>query len=117
MARAIKGGEVAPNGEFYKGGQFINTIAENDKRAARPKTPKTGKREIEPYVWAVQPFAGAKSIFRALAGLGGKMTDAGTFVIYEPVFERLGDRTTWGETLEECQALCDAYNNGERWTE
>ena len=72
MARAIKGGEVAPNGEFYKGGQFINTIAENDKRSARAKTPKTGKREIEPFVWAVQPFAGPSQSSGHLPGLAGR---------------------------------------------
>ena len=34
--RARKGGEVAPNGEFYKGGQFINTIEGNPKKGRRP---------------------------------------------------------------------------------
>ena len=34
--RARKGGEVAPNGEFYKGGQFINTIEGNPKKGGRP---------------------------------------------------------------------------------
>lgn len=112
--RARKGGEVAPNGEHYKGGQFINTIAENDKRGARPKVAKTGKREIEPYVWVVQPVAGAVSIFRKIVGTSAIMRD-GIVAPYGPVFERFGYRTTWGETLEECQALCDAYNAGERW--
>ena len=45
--RACKGGEVAPNGEFYKGGQFINTVKENPKKGGRPNASASHENKIE----------------------------------------------------------------------
>lgn len=50
--RAKKGGEVAPNGEFYKGGQFINTIAANQKQPSIARSAKPSKVQIAPYQYA-----------------------------------------------------------------
>ena len=112
MARAIKGGQVGANGEFYKGGQFLNTIEENAKRlGSRPR--KVAKRNVAPYVWEVQPFEGAKAIFATTVGTGAVINDDGTISPYLRVFEN-GVMYN-GETLENVQALCDRYNAGERW--
>ena len=45
--RARKGGEVAPNGEFYKGGQFINTIEGNPKKGGRPNPSARYENKLE----------------------------------------------------------------------
>jgi hypothetical protein len=51
--RAKQGGEIAPNGEFYKGGQFINTIAQNPKSPTIARAAKPRKKEIAPYEWVL----------------------------------------------------------------
>ena len=48
--RAKSGGEIAPNGEFYKGGQFINTVEANPKKASISNGKnKVSKVEVAPY--------------------------------------------------------------------
>lgn len=107
--RARKGGEIAPNGEFYKGGQFINTIEENPKRHAIT-TKATGKREVAPYVWEVAPNADARSIYKRIAGVYGRVED-GRMVL------NINHQTLayYGDTMEEITALCDQWNAGNRW--
>jgi hypothetical protein len=51
--RARRGGEVAPNGAFYKGGQFINTVANNPKQSNISKESKTRKLEVAPYQYVL----------------------------------------------------------------
>ena len=50
--QAKKGGELGANGEYYKGGQWINTVEENPKGSSiSVKRGKSKKCEIAPYVW------------------------------------------------------------------
>jgi hypothetical protein len=108
--RANKGGEIGANGEFYKGGRFINTIAENAKKeGSKPRKPR--KVQIAPYVWVVSDAAPLFGMVGTVAGyidrsnpaLGIKPDAAG--VAY------YGD-DYHGRTVAE---QCDRYNAGERW--
>ena len=90
--RAPQGGAFGANGEWYEGGKFINTVAANEKRAAKAAQKANRKQEIEPFVWAVDQSTG-------LAYVSCKQI---TLDYY---------RTT----LAEVQAWVDAYNAGERW--
>lgn len=65
--RAKVGGEYGANGEFYEGGKFINTIAENQKKEGSTAK-KARKVEIAPYKWEVAP-EGKRSIYQQFAGI------------------------------------------------
>lgn len=108
--RARKGGEVAPNGEFYKGGQFINTIEENPKKGGRPNAKKTGKREIAPYTWEVQPTPESRSIYTMIAGIYGRVEGDKMVLNINPVTLRF-----YGDNEADIVALAERWNNGERW--
>ena len=110
--QATKGGEFGANGQWYDGGRFINTIAENDKKSGS-RNQKIGKRQIEQFTWELQPFAGARAIFSLTVGSGARIIDAQTI---EPVPSIYPNGVAYnGETIEECQELCDRFNRGERW--
>jgi hypothetical protein len=110
--RAAKGGEVGATGEFYEGGKFINTVAENRKKEGSTKA-KARKVQVEPYVWVID---GRKPLF-AIVGTGAEYIDRNDWKKgirpYAPAF-RNGVMYT-GKTLEEVQAICDRFNAGERW--
>jgi hypothetical protein len=72
--RAKQGGEVAPNGSFYKGGQFINTIAANPKQSAISRPAKASKVQIAPYQWAM-----VETIEQRMSCVYGKIADACRF--------------------------------------
>lgn len=106
--RAPAGGAFGANGEWYEGGKFINTVPENRKREGSHKS-KPRKVEIEPYVYVVEEN-GRQSIYRAFAGIFGKMVDGRLVVLCnDQVFAYTG------KSREEAQTLADRYNAGERW--
>jgi hypothetical protein len=112
--RAIKGGQVGANGEHYKGGQFINTIAENPKKeGSKPRKPR--KVQVAPFTWVIDA-EGRRPIF-SIVGTGACYIDrrdpSKGIEPYAPAF-RAG-RLYTGETLAEIEALCGRYNAGERW--
>jgi len=112
MARAKKGGEYGANGEWYKGGRFLNTIPENAKKeGSRPKKPR--KVQVEPYVWVTD----TRKPLLSIVGCGAEYIDRQDWRKgirpYLPAF-RNGVMYT-GETLERVQELCDRFNAGERW--
>lgn len=108
--RAKVGGEFGANGEWYEGGKFINTIPENRKREGSAPKRKPGKQEIAPYQWELPP-EGKRSIYRAFAGIFGKLVDGKLVVLCnDAVFAYTGT------TPAEAQALADRWNAGERWT-
>ena len=112
--RAAKGGEFGANGEWYEGGKFINTIAENAKKeGSKPR--RAHKIQIEPYVW-VEVAGDEKAIF-SIIGTGAAWIDrndpAKGIAPYMPAF-RSGVMYN-GTTLEEVQTLCDRWNAGERY--
>ena len=106
--RAAAGGEFGANGEWYEGGKFINTVAENPKKeGSKPRGQR--KMEIAPYVWEVAP-EGRVSLYAQFAGVFGKVID-GVAVM------GCSDRTLayFRRTREEVQHLIDRWNAGERW--
>lgn len=109
--RAPKGGAVGANGEFYEGGKFINTIAENDKRlGSKPK--KVSKQQVMPYVWEVAP-EGQRSIFTKIAGIFAQVTGD---IAHLRTDDRLpGTLEYMGVSLEYATDLVARYNRGERW--
>lgn len=115
MAHNAKtGGELGANGEFYAGGQFVNTIAANDKRAAREAAKYMArKQEIAPYSWALPATPASRAIYGRLNGVYAYGRTTGLF----------GDAPAqWrayvgADHAAAMDALRDAYNNGARWAE
>lgn len=64
--RASAGGEIGPNGEHYKAGQFIATT---QRPKGIPKKKGSGKRQIEPYVWAKPPLENFVPLHGNLCGM------------------------------------------------
>jgi hypothetical protein len=112
--RANKGGEVAPNGEFYKGGRFINTIAENPKKNGSQK--KTAKKvQVEPWAWEMSR-EGQFPIFSIVGAQASYIdrNDAG-----KGIQPHAGGVEYYGDTFRghNVADLCNAYNSGTRWME
>lgn len=93
--RAQKGGEYGANGEWYEGG--------------------TGKQEIAPYQWAVAPN-GERSLYRQFAGTFGRVVNGVAVLTDGGNGGRLPAILAYvGRTMEEAQAIIDAWNAGQRW--
>lgn len=103
-------GEYGANGEFYPAGEFINTIAENDKKAAKKRNRGSGKREIEPFVWKESPDPDARSIHSVFGGDFIRVVDGRA----EPIDNQQA-MSHYGYTPELLQAIAGAWNNGARW--
>ncbi len=109
--RAKKGGELGANCEYYKGGQFLNTIEENAKGEARKAKLGSRKQEIEPYVWAVAPAEGLRSVYRKIAGTYGRVERDGKMVLdINPV-----TLSFYHDDKAAITTLCEKYNEGLRW--
>ena len=109
--RAPKGGAVGANGEFYEGGKFINTVAENAKQLGSvPK--KVRKSQIMPYVWVETP-EGQRSIFTKISGIFAQVTGD---IAHMRDDDRLPQTLEYfGVTFEYAKDLVERYNRGERW--
>ncbi len=107
--RAAAGGEFGANGEWYEGGKFINTVAQNSKRNGSTKRGQ-GKQEIAPYVWEVAPEAGMISLYRQFAGVFGIVID-GVAVV------RCSQHTMnyYGKTIDQINDMITRWNAGQRW--
>lgn len=117
--RAKVGGEVAPNGEFYQGGRFINTIAENHKVHGSNNKAATRKQQWESYKWSVAPEGKTHAIFQLI---GTQLSPDRSVTLPNghyrvvvnttpQVLAHFGD-TAFGLPLQE---LADRFNAGERW--
>lgn len=113
MARAAKGGERGANGEWYKGGQFLNTVSENPKKEGSSNRKASGKQEIGPYTWEVAP-EGKRSLYRQFAGVFGRVENGVAVLRTDAALQTTLDYC--GVTLEHAKSLVDRWNNGERWT-
>jgi hypothetical protein len=108
---AKSGGEYGANGEFYRGGQFVNTVAENAKRDAAARKYRSRRQLIAPGEFALPPSDTTRSIFARLQGVYRFDHATGT----------LGDApAAWREYVgveyaTETDGLRDRYNAGERW--
>jgi len=112
MAKHAKaGGEIGANGESYKGGQFINTIAENAKvEGSKPVKPR--KVQIECYLWVIDTRRPIFSLVGDCARYADQYNPAAGIVPCLPRFVR---GVCSGRTLAEVQTACDRFNAGERW--
>ena len=109
--RAAVGGEFGANGEWYEGGKFINTVADNAKRNAKKRN-ATRKQEIAPYVWEVPP-EGKSSLYRQFAGIFGNVRNDVAVLRKDD-----GLATTveyCGRTLPEVAKMIEDWNAGVRW--
>lgn len=110
--RAPKGGAIGANGEWYEGGKFINSVADNAKSIAKKAKKASRKQEIEPWVWALPPEPGKKPLLRHF--LCGVYTHFIKGVVH--VSHRKPEtREYYNETDEQVKIWVDAYNRGERW--
>lgn len=109
--RAAKGGEFGANGEWYEGGKFINTVAENKKKEGSVSR-GAGKQEIAPYVWEVAP-AGKCSLYRQFAGIFGKVVNGVAQLRTDAQLE--STLAYYGKTLSVVTEMIDRWNAGERW--
>lgn len=104
--RAVKGGEVGTNGEFYEGGKFL-------PNTGKPKgTPRrgTGKVQIAPYVWEVAP-EGMKSIWGAVSAVDG----CGFMVRDQMHLMPDSQIAYFGGGKERVRGLARRWLAGERW--
>lgn len=114
--KAKKGGEFGANGEFYKGGQWLNTVEENPKSSTIGRQAnKVKKIEVAPYVWqeveaSKVPYciytrlSGAVKFYESAFKLRDWKVDRSTANI--GYFEYAGiDETKFNE-------LCDLFDNG-----
>ena len=139
--RAPAGGTIGINGEQYSGGQFLPSSESTVKGAQTRKGKKsTGKREIAPYIWEVQPFENAYSLFWLLSryfsdnrqqckyekgvGLVGfQFTEIYNNFEIETAYQHgtIERRQRTEEEIEkfrnELIAFRDEYNSGVRWIE
>ncbi len=109
--QAKAGGELGANGEFYKGGAFINTVPENPKGNKLSKK-ATRKQEVMPYVWEVAP-EGKMSLYRMLAGF-----EIGNRDRVNPKFTFNSDLRNEYATPEYIvirKSRIEAFNAGEHW--
>lgn len=112
MARAAKGGERGANGEWYKGGRFLNTVAANPKKEGSSNRKPSGKQEIAPYTWAVAP-EGKRSLYRQFNGIFGRVENGVAVLRKDDGLQATLDYC--GATLEHAKSLIDRWNQGERW--
>lgn len=113
MTRHAKaGGEFGANGEWYEGGKFINTIAENSKKeGSKPR--RVHKCQIEPFVWVVPPREGLRSVFSEFEGVYGCVRNG---VAQLRTDDRLPITLAYyNRTLDEVTRLIAEYNAGMRW--
>ena len=107
--RAAVGGEFGANGEWYEGGKFINTVADNAKRQAKRSS---RKEQVAPYKWEVVP-AGMRSIFHYCFGELTMMKD-GELVVRTCEYSDNAYRY-FCQSREKIAVLCERWNRGERW--
>ena len=127
MAHHAKaGGEIGANGEFYTGGQFVNTVPENAKRSAADRRRAVAyllrRQEVGVIatsatpsgycaVYDLPPTETARAIFGQLAGVCRLDRTANAF---GPVPDQY--RAYVGaEHTATLDALREAYNRGARW--
>lgn len=107
--RAKIGGEIAMNGEFYAGGEFLPTTAMPSQSSAKVKA-DTRKQNVEGYKWEVAPTAGLIAIYPQLAGVQQYNRNTNTFSPFMPYYSKLS-----AEAQQRADELMSRYNAGERW--
>jgi len=111
-SRAKAGGEFGANGEWYEGGKFINTVADNAKGSKEAKK-ATRKQEVENYKWEVAPVAGQLALYPMMAGMeiSNRNRENPQFT-FNPC---LRGQLATPEYIEIRKARIAAFNAGGRW--
>jgi hypothetical protein len=109
QSRAKKGGEIAPNGEFYEGGKFIATT-DHAKRKKAVRRVGPARVEIEFRVW-VDSRPGFIPLWGVLAGIEVPDRAKWTFSLNHSL------RLHYAEPVAVAQRQRDiqAWNSGKRW--
>lgn len=110
---------MGANGEFYEGGKFINTVAENRKREGSNNKAATRKQQWESYKWSVPPEGKRHAIFQLIGTVlspdrSCTLPNGHYKVIVNQtpaVVRHFGDES-FGLSH---QVLADLFNAGERW--
>lgn len=111
--RATKGGQIGANGEFYKGGQFLNTVKENPKGQAKKKVKKPRKVQIEPYVWVSgDQMPDDHFPIMLIIGSTAKWKNETEIEPWKTMY--YGDGFFRGQSIDN---LCDLWNKGERFAQ
>lgn len=111
--RAKNGGEIGPNGEAYKGGQFIATTDKPKKQRARVRS--TRKQQFEPFKWDVPPTPEHFAIFMLIGTQCEYVNRMGDDYRIQPASDQV--LSYYGDTFRgrKITDLCDLWNAGERW--
>lgn len=115
MARAIKGGEYGANGEWYKGGQYLNTVAENEKKEARKRAFKAKKVCVAPYTWEMsrEGFFPIFMIVGTIAAYVDRYDVSKGIKPFQPGVNAYGSDFKGHDVAD----LCERFNSGERFAE
>ena len=109
--KAMRGGEIGANGEFYKGGQFVADNPETAK-GSRITCNTTHRIEIEPYKW-IEASREERSIMRAIVGTVARWAGRrGGAVELVDNAEHICKHFGWN--LEKAKEMVNRYNAGER---
>ena len=109
--KAMRGGEIGANGEFYKGGQFVADCP-NTAKGRNANTSRTHKIEIEPYKWIAANHE-EKSIMRAVVGtVASWVGERGGVIALRDDAAEICARNGWN--FEAARDLVARYNAGER---
>lgn len=125
-SRAAIGGEVAKSNEFfYKGGQFLpSTDAPPGTWRVGKKIMSTGKAQVSPGQWEVQPTPLSRPIYEIVSGWTTRGAD-GKLSLHEGALKagsispddlmRPGVKGILSKNEYKVQELIDQYNSGNRW--
>lgn len=107
--RAKIGGEVALNGEFYHGGEFLPTTQMASQHRGKA-APKARKQNVEGYTWDFAPVAGQIAIYPQLSGTMQYDRNTNTFSVFAPYYSKLD-----AAQQQRFDDLIARFNRGERW--
>lgn len=107
--RAKVGGEVGANGDWYDGGKFINTVADNAKAHKETKRP-TGRQQVASGVWETAEGQ-QRALYTCLAGVENFDRGTGKFSFNAA----LGSYFAEPEAIVNRKAKIEAFNRGEKW--
>lgn len=133
--RAAKGGQKGINGWSYKGGQFLpSTMAEPGKWKLGKKWVTTGREQVAPGKYEVQPTPLSRSIYTLIGpgyftvfqgekaainpkALSGELFDPSGGLVTPDMQIKPGVKGILGKRSFSLQDLVDQYNKGARWIE
>ena len=112
--RAKKGGEIAINGEFYKGGAFIATT-EKSKQAKNKKG--TGRMQISYNEWECPPNEYVRPVWGRISNFidHAESRKTGFIKIHAMFNDDHPAIKNYSNGMNEIEILVEKYNKGIRW--